>query len=287
MEPTTEIFSGAGREGNCMFKYKGRYYFCSSNLHGWNASPTYVISATNIRGPYGPESVMTNTAVDFSHVTQTGFFFNVNGSAQSTVVFCGDRWSDFGGNGIGYNQWCPLSFDGTAPVFNSLSEWEIDATTGTWKVGPGNNYVMNPSFEADRVSQRALAGWKNVSNTSAADPNGNSRKGEAHTGNFCMQQSYGASYQATMSQDISGLPDGEYTLSAWVKSSGGQKSAVLAASNFGGADMSSSIAREISAWTQIFIPGIKITGGKCRVSISSDAHANEWVRVDDVALVGH
>ena len=39
-----------------MFKYTGRYYFCSSDLHGWNASQTYCVSATNIKGPYWAES---------------------------------------------------------------------------------------------------------------------------------------------------------------------------------------------------------------------------------------
>ena len=284
--PATEIFHGPGREGNCMFKYKGRYYFCSSNLHGWNASPTYVISATKILGPYGPESVMTNTERDFSHVTQTGFFFNVNGTSQTTVVFAGDRWSDFGGNGIGYNDWCPLSFDKDGnPIFNSLSQWDLDAKTGEWSAGAGNNYVLNPSFEADRVAQRALAGWTNTTNVSGGDPNGNSKKGEAHTGNFCMEQRYATDYTATMSQDIADLPNGTYTLSAWVKSSGGQKSAVLAAKDFGGTDLTASLAKPMGDWTQVSIPGIKVTNGKCQVAIISDAKANDWVEVDDISLV--
>ena len=284
VEPATEIFKGSGREGNCMFKFNGRYYYCSSNLHGWNASPTYVISATNILGSYGPESVMKNTELDFSHVTQTGFFITVNGTSQTTVIFAGDRWSNFGGNGIGYNEWCPLSFNGTTPVFNSLSQWNLDATTGAWSVGAGNNYVLNPSFEADRVAQHALAGWTNTGNIPDADPNGNSGKGESHTGNFCMQQKYTTDYTASMSQNIN-LPNGNYTLSAWVKSSGGQNSAVLAARNFGGTDLSCSIARDIGNWTQVSIPGIKVTNGKCQVAISSDAKANNWVEVDDISLV--
>jgi hypothetical protein len=284
IEPATQIFQGPGREGNCMFKYQGRYYYCSSNLHGWNASPTFVISATNIMGPYSPESVMPNTELDFSHVTQTGFFITVNGTKQTTVIFAGDRWSNFGGNGIGYNDWCPLSFNGTTPVFNSLSQWNLDATTGAWSVGPGNNYVLNPSFEADRVSQRALAGWTNTTNIQGADPNGN-LKGAAHSGNFCMQQSYTTDYTAGMSQNISGIPDGSYTLTAWVKSSGGQNSAVLAAKNFGGTDLSSSIARPIADWTLVSIPGIQVTNGQCQVAIISDARANNWVQVDDISLV--
>jgi hypothetical protein len=206
LEPPTEIASGKGREGNCMFKYKGRYYFCSSDLHGWNASPTHVISATNILGPYGKELLMTGSDLDFSHVTQTGFFFTVNGTKQTTVIFAGDRWSDFGGNGIGYNQWVPLSFDKEQPVFNSMSQWEIDVKTGEWKVGLGNNYILNPSFEADRVTQRALAGWTNT-HGAGADPNGNTRKGESHSGNYAMQQKSDAPYTASMAQNIT-LPNG-------------------------------------------------------------------------------
>jgi len=284
IEPATEIFKGPGREGNCMFKYNGRYYYCSSNLHGWNASPTYVISATNILGPYGPETVMANTEPDFSHVTQTGFFITVHGTQQTTIIFAGDRWSNFGGNGIGYNDWCPLSFNGATPVFNSLNQWDFNATTGNWTVGLGNNYILNPSFEADRVAQRALAGWVNTSNISGAGPNGNAKKGEAHSGNFCMQQLYKTDYTASMSQDIN-LPNGTYTLSAWVESSGGQNSAVLAAKNFGGTDLTYSLAKPIGVWTQVSIPGIKVTNGKCQVAIISDAKAGDWVQVDDLSLI--
>ena len=104
-----------------MFKYNGMYYFCSSDLHGWNASHSYYIAASNIMGPYGAEGVIGNTDDDFSHVSQTGFFITVTGTAGTTVIFAGDRWSDFAGNGLGYNQWLPLSFTGTTPHFNSLS----------------------------------------------------------------------------------------------------------------------------------------------------------------------
>jgi hypothetical protein len=55
-----EIFKGAGREGNCMFKYKGKYYACASNLYGWNASNVYYLESGNIYGPYLPADKMNN-----------------------------------------------------------------------------------------------------------------------------------------------------------------------------------------------------------------------------------
>jgi len=54
----TQIFHGEGREGNCMFKYKGKYYMCASNLYGWDSSYAYYLMADDIRGPYMPSNDM-------------------------------------------------------------------------------------------------------------------------------------------------------------------------------------------------------------------------------------
>lgn len=70
---------------------------------------------------------MVNAATDYRHVTQTGFFITVAGTSGTTVIFCADRWADFAGNGNGYNQWCPVTFSGTTPIFNSLTKWAISA----------------------------------------------------------------------------------------------------------------------------------------------------------------
>lgn len=36
------------------------------------------------------------------------------------TIYCGDRWANFAGNGLGYNQWYPLSFDGNTPYLIRL-----------------------------------------------------------------------------------------------------------------------------------------------------------------------
>lgn len=264
----TRIFGGVGREGNALFKYGKTYYFCSSDLHGWNASHTYCISATNILGPYGSEFVMTNTDADFSHVTQTGFFVTVKGTAGSFVIFAGDRWSDFAGNGLGYNQWMPLSFDGTNPIFNSLNEWFIDAAAGTWSTGPNNNYALNPSFEADRVSVTTPAGWTTT---------GGSNLQGGHTGRWSWQLT-GA---ATLDQQIGSLPSGTYTLSVWAKGSGAT-GAKLYAKGGGGTDASVSLASASSTWANVTLPGIEVSNGKCQVGASTTTGT---LTVDDFLLV--
>jgi hypothetical protein len=269
--------SSGGREGNIMFKHDGTYYFCSSDLHGWNASHTYCITSTRISSGYSSEFVLQGTDADFSHVTQTGLAFTVTGSAGSFVMFGGDRWSDFAGNGIGYNDWLPITFNGKTPVFHSLNQWDIDAAAGTWSVGSGNNYVLNPSAEADRVAQTTLAGW-----TNSGTANGNHLGG--HTGRWALSQRSSSAYNASMYQNIS-LPNGTYTLSAWVQSSGGQKAANIVAKNFGASEMDHSINQSIGSWTKVSITGITVTTGSIQVGVSSEANANNWLNVDDFSLV--
>jgi hypothetical protein len=279
VQPATRIYasSAGGREGNCMYKYNGHYYFNSSDLHGWNASHTYSISATNILGPYSTESVLGNTDADFSHVTQTGLFVMVHGSAQTTIIFGGDRWSDFAGNGIGYNQWVPLTFNGTAPQMQSLTQWSIDVASGSWSVGPGNNYALNPSFEADRVAMAQPAGW-----IAGGDASANATGG--HTGRWKWRLSSTAAYQSSLTQSVTGLPNGTYTLAAWIESSGGQSVAQIFATGFGGATVDASVNTAMASWSHVSVPGIVVTNGTCQIGVQTTASAAQWVNVDDVTL---
>src|SRR5262249_42473070 len=124
----------------------------------------------------------------------------------TTIIFAGDRWSDFAGNGLGLNQWMPLSFTGKTPHFNSLSRWSIDAKAGTWTVARGNNYVLNPSFEADRVSMTVPAGWSSTNGSNVQS---------GHTGRWSWQ----LAANGRLEQQISAIPGGSYQLSVWVKAS--------------------------------------------------------------------
>jgi hypothetical protein len=265
-QPATRVFGGAGREGNAMFKYKGRYYVCSSDLHGWNASHSYYISATNILGPYSAEAVIGGTDLDFSHVTQTGLFFTVKGTSQETVVFGGDRWSDFAGNGLGFNQWMPLTFEGTSPVMQSYSEWSINAATGAFAAGPANNYSMNPSFEADRVAMTTPAGWTTTNGTNVSG---------GHSGRWSWQLSGAAS----VDQKLSKVPNGTYTLSVWVKGGAG----TLYAKGFGGTDKSAAIA-STTAFTKVTLSGIAVSNGTCQIGASTTSGT---LSVDDFSLAAN
>jgi len=79
---------------------------------------------------------------------------------------------------------------------------------------------------------------------------------------------------ASVEQQVTDVPRGTYTLSAWVKGSGAS-GAKLYAKGFGGSDASASLANAT-------LPGIAVSNGKCQVGASTTAGS---LTVDDFALV--
>lgn len=307
----TEVYRGKGREGNCMFKYNGKYYMCASNLYGWDSSYAYYLEADDIRGPYTPHNdmqVMPGASDDYAHVSQTGFFYTVKGSKKETVIFCGDRWAEFAGNGLGYNQWCPLSFNNKTPYFNSLSSWNLNAQTGEWNVAADNNYVKNGSFEADRKTipsavkpvQKQLLGWKSVvihGNAIAIDSlspilnHGNSQKERKFAvGEKSLQISDKVNFRRKVFQKITSTPfvqlkDGAYTLTAKVKHSYGFKELKMYATSNEKLLTYSLRQNNAAEWQKIELKNIPVRNGKVEIGFLVEGNAKAYCYIDDVNLV--
>ncbi|GLY16654.1 family 43 glycosylhydrolase [Kineosporia rhizophila] len=287
VEPAVRVaVNPAGREGNAMFKANGRYYIASSDLHGWNTSVTHVIKSdsADIQGSYGQEFVMKGTEKDYSHVTQTGFFFTVHGKKQSTVVFAGDRWADFAWNGIGYNQWMPLSFDGGDPVFHSLSSWKLDAKSGKWSVGKGNNYILNPEFAADRVAVKQVTGWTTTvaEGSPSTDFVSNPTPG-ANSSRFAAALGNPAGFAGSISQQNE-VPAGTYTLSLLARTTPGLQSAKITMKDARGRVTSLDLGGVGSAWSAVSKTKVKLPAGVVTVSVEGSSSAGGTLAVDGLSL---
>lgn len=307
-----QVFKGQSREGNCMFKYKGKYYLCASNIYGWDSSYAYYLVSDNIYGPYTPTNnmqIMEGCERDYSHVTQTGFFYTIRGTEQETVIYCGDRWANFAGNGLGYNQWVPLSFNGDKPYFNSLSEWDFDHVSGRWTVGSGNNYVLNGSFEADRRNipnpvkprQEFLLGWDtkvikgnevSLDNPQSPRLNHNNTEEERRivVGEKSLCISDSIAFEREVNQMVSSTPyvelkDGNYVLALKFRENGKFKQLVAVVES-GGKKYQTDLTKVGSndKWTSARVYAT-ITGGKAKVSFYAEGEAMAQCLIDDVSLV--
>ncbi|TDC85087.1 carbohydrate-binding protein [Micromonospora sp. KC606] len=284
IEPGVEIGrNSSGREGNAMFKLDGKYYHAASDLHGWNTSVNYVMESTtsNVQGSYTGEYILPGTEMDYSHVTQTGFFVTVKGTKQNTVIYAGDRWADFAWNGIGYNQWVPITKTGTRPQFHSVSQWQFNATTGEWRVGPQNNYILNPNFQADRIIVSQVQGWTNFreSGPSSIVTNVN---GGANGSRFGLQIGAGQSYAGGVRQRIT-VPAGTYRLSLFAKTSGSLSAAQVTVTDAGGSSRTLNVPAS-GGWTRRELADIPLSAGTATVTIRA-ASGNGYLVVDDLELV--
>ncbi|GAA3614342.1 family 43 glycosylhydrolase [Kineosporia mesophila] len=271
--PATRIgYVPAGREGNAMFKADGHYYVASSDLHGWNASTTHIIrsAGTDITGPYSADAVLDGSQQDYSHVTQSGFFINVTGTEQDTVLYAGDRWSDFAWNGLGYNDWVPITvnLDGTTH-FNSLSQWKLNATSGKWAVGEGNNYVLNPDFAADRASVPTITGW-----AASADPGTtntdfvtNSLPGADET-RWSGKLRSATAFSGALSQTVA-VPAGTYRFALKSLLTGQLDHARAHITGAPGEDYTLDLNAPTATWTDHGLESLQLTGGEVSIRIEA------------------
>lgn len=307
-----QVFKGASREGNCMFKYKGKYYLYASNIYGWDCSFAYYLVSDNIYGPYLPENEMLVTKgseADFAHVTQTGFFANLQGKdGKELVMYYGDRWADFANNGLGYNQVLPMSFeaDGT-PIFNSMTAWQLNPATLDWRVSPKNNYVKNFSFEADRrlipepvkPRQDVLTGWtttylqgspvgNDYDNGIKLNKN-NSEADQQHVvGKMSLLITDKVPFKREVSQTIKPepyipFPNGNYRLSFKLKSQGKLSNVKVLVKTGGKTITHNCPTQEIDWHSETF--NVKVSGNQATIIFHVEGEAQAECRIDDVEMI--
>jgi hypothetical protein len=244
---------------------------------------------------------MLGSEKDYSHVSQTGFYYLLEGTKQNTVIFCGDRWSDFCSNGIGYNQWVPLTIDpaGDVITFNSLSQWQLNPKTGEWRVAEGNNYVLNGTFEADRMTLSigsVVTGWNysgttsigtaiTVNNVVAGDGNGTgtgattTRPGKGHMRIIGNTDPVTAGF----SQNIT-LPDGNYTLKAEVMRANTINTAAVVELYAG--TQAYDLKGIGTSWEWVTLTPVTVTGGQITVGVRVEGLPNNvQLNVDNISLV--
>lgn len=120
------------REAAAIIKRGNTYYYFTSKCSGWNSSATKYRTASNINGPWSEaKEVATSPWSGTSFNTQHDFVLPVVGTKTTSYIYCGDRWSNYTGLGIGRNAWFPMTFDEKGvPTINGDLSWSVNAVTG-------------------------------------------------------------------------------------------------------------------------------------------------------------
>jgi arabinogalactan endo-1,4-beta-galactosidase len=138
--------------------------------------------------------------------------------------------------------------------------------------------LTNGGFEADGTGAATPAGWSEYGATAASYVESGGRGGGHRLSHWAS-----SAYKVETYQYLSGLANGSYRLTAWVRSGGGQNAAYLALKNCGGAEQRTDLPVSAAGWIRIVVP-VRVTNNQCTVSVTSDANAGNWINVDDLTL---
>ena len=127
-----------------MMKIGGTYYIFGSHLTGWSANDNVYATATSLSGPWSPTSTFA-PAHTSTYQTQTANIITVQGSAGTTYVYAGDRWTT---SNLGTSPliWLPLTIHGTTVTMGWYNQWSLDTSAGTWSANaslpPSGTHVL-------------------------------------------------------------------------------------------------------------------------------------------------
>ncbi len=138
--------------------------------------------------------------------------------------------------------------------------------------------VTNPGFESNGASQTP-SGWSESGTVAASKSEAGGRIGSYRGTHWSA-----SAYTVETYQTLTGLTSGSYTLSAWVRSGGGQSAAYVAMKNCGGAQAQANIPTSSTNWVQVSVTA-NVSSSNCTISVYSNAAANQWINVDDVTFV--
>ena len=155
------------------------------------------------------------------------------------------------------NEW----YDTVSDPFNYLVNNDYEQGHSDWGIWPGNDFSGSGCSYIET--------------------------GSAQSGTSYLIQNGSQPYEVYTDQTVSNIPNGHYTLSAYVKSSGGQKSCFMEAKNYGlGLPQKISIpAYGDDTWIYVEIPGILVQNGSITIGFYSLANAGNWLKVDNVKLL--
>ena len=125
--------------------------------------------------------------------------------------------------------------------------------------------VLNPGFES------GLFGWESMGKLN----------NESHSGSAALLHGSG---KLETRQTLTQVPNGWYTLKAWVRSSRDQKEAYIALQDCGAGQNRTSVPLVKDKWLHIVVSA-EVTNQQCTISLYSEADGEAWVSFDDVEFV--
>ncbi|UJF34925.1 glycosyl hydrolase 53 family protein [Paenibacillus hexagrammi] len=170
-----------------------------------------------------------------------------------------------------------LKHPGTVTLQGTIDGAALPATAVITVQG-ATNYVSNAGFELGDGSSWTIEGDSNAVKVVSDSAN-------AHNSEYALHYSLNQDMPFTVSQKITGLKNGTYTLKAWSQGGGGENSLKLFANGYGGKEKTADIVN--TGWVQWKHPeitNIEVTNGEITIGVQADGKNGNWGNIDDFEL---
>jgi len=147
--------------------------------------------------------------------------------------------------------------------------------------------VANAGFEGNAATQTPSS-WDTWPGTAGTDADADYTEGSGYAGAYRLTHYKSSNYEVDTSQTLTNIPNGTYTLAAWVVGAGAATDNVyMDAKNFdsGGSHPTRNVPLNgWPNWTRITIPNIVVTTGQCTVGFYSKANGGDFMSADSVSF---
>jgi arabinogalactan endo-1,4-beta-galactosidase len=170
-----------------------------------------------------------------------------------------------------------LMTEGNFTVAGTVAGTDLKANADI-TIGGQKNYVNNPGFETGDFTSWTIEGSNQAVDISNEAQN-------VHTGTYALHYWLDGPFEFIVSQTITGLENGSYTLSAWIQGGGGEVTLKLFASGYGGDPLTVDINNTgWQEWQNPAIENIIVTNGECTIGLKVVSNGGSWAFFDEAGL---
>jgi arabinogalactan endo-1,4-beta-galactosidase len=167
---------------------------------------------------------------------------------------------------------------GEITVQGAVNSTDLKATTRI-TVAAQKNYVKNPGFETGDFTPWMIEGDSGAVDISKEAAN-------VYAGSYAVHYWLDKPFTFTIFQTVTDLPNGTYTLNAWIQGGGGEKKLQLFVNDYGGDPLTIDIVDTgWQVWKTPTIEKFTVTEGKCTVGLKVTSAGGSWAFLDEVSLV--
>ncbi|WP_086074674.1 glycosyl hydrolase 53 family protein [Paenibacillus camerounensis] len=245
-------------------------------------------SALHYYSPTPAEFKISQTLTGLENGTYTlSAWVSGGGGEEISEIFAGDAVQSF--TNTGWKEWSNPAIkdievtDGTLTVgahykladgqWGNLDHFELKEKDNTEYIS-----ITNPSFEMVK-DDGTPEGWT-LPDTSALT------EGTGYTGEKSLGFWKETAFTFEAYQELTGLTNGTYKLSAWSQGAGDEINNELYAAAGGQTPLTAGFANKgWNKWNQAVVDNIKVTDGTMKIGVSLDAKAGNWGSYDDFVLI--